>query len=43
MLRNILAFGTDGEVELYKALATNFLNAVIFVNTGLTLAPSLKI
>ena len=28
MLRNILAFGTDGEVELHKALATNFPNAI---------------
>ena len=28
MLCNILAFGTDGEVELYKALGTNFPNAI---------------
>ena len=28
MLRNILAFGADGEVELHKALATNFPNAI---------------
>ena len=28
MLCNILAFGTDGEVELHKALATNFPNAI---------------
>jgi len=27
-LRNILAFGTDGEVELYKAFMTNFPNAL---------------
>lgn len=27
-LRNILAFGTDGEAELHKALSTNFPNAI---------------
>ena len=28
MLRNILAFGTDGEAELHKALTANFPNAI---------------